>query len=158
MVGLRPMTEDEFARYMESSVQAYAQGHVDAGNAEPAEALRFAEADYRRLLPDGVRSPNQHLFSVFEEPSSVRAGMVWVAVGERGKPENAYIYDLQIDPAFQRKGLAREAMLAVERLVTGMGATRIALNVFGYNHGARALYEKLGYGITSIGMMKKLGA
>jgi hypothetical protein len=30
--------------------------------------------------------------------------------------------------------------------------------VFGFNHGARALYEKLGYEITNLKMAKKLTA
>jgi hypothetical protein len=30
--------------------------------------------------------------------------------------------------------------------------------VFGHNHGARALYEKMGYNKTSITMAKQIGA
>ena len=156
MIRLRPMNEDEFADYMKSSIQAYAQGHVEAGNADPAEALRFAEADYKRLLPDGISSPHQHLLTVVEESSGSRAGMVWFAAGERGKPDNAFIYDLQIEPDFRRRGYGEAAMKEVESQVRKLGASRIALHVFGHNHGARDLYEKLGYDITSIGMLKQL--
>jgi RimJ/RimL family protein N-acetyltransferase len=35
-----------------------------------------------------------------------------------------------------------------------LGAGKVELHVFGHNHGARALYEKLGYTTTSIVMTK----
>ena len=38
-----------------------------------------------------------------------------------------------------------------------MGIGKVSLHVFGYNHAARALYEKMGYQITGIGMTKTLG-
>ena len=38
-----------------------------------------------------------------------------------------------------------------------MGIDTVGLHVFGYNHAARTLYEKMGYQVTGIGMTKTLG-
>ncbi|TSA15423.1 MAG: GNAT family N-acetyltransferase, partial [Betaproteobacteria bacterium] len=50
----------------------------------------------------------------------------------------------------------RGALEALETRLSELGARSIGLNVFGYNHAARALYEKMGYQITGMGMVKQL--
>ena len=45
----------------------------------------------------------------------------------------------------------------LELIVTALGLSTIGLHVFGHNRGARALYAKLGYGVTGINMMKNIG-
>ena len=47
-------------------------------------------------------------------------------------------------------------MRAAEHYVLAHGGTSIALNVFGPNTIARALYESMGYEIQNIGMKKTL--
>jgi RimJ/RimL family protein N-acetyltransferase len=37
-----------------------------------------------------------------------------------------------------------------------MGLQRLGLHVFAHNHGARALYESLGYAVASLNMLKPL--
>jgi ribosomal protein S18 acetylase RimI-like enzyme len=66
----------------------------------------------------------------------------------------AYIYDLAIDPAHQRRGHATRALRALEEEVHALGLAGIALHVFGHNVGAQTLYAKLGYEPTNINMYK----
>ena len=49
-------------------------------------------------------------------------------------------------------------MEAAEAFVRDRGATRLSLNVFGYNTVARRLYESLDYQVLAVGMYKDLGA
>ena len=53
-----------------------------------------------------------------------------------------------------RKG--RGAMLAAEAIGQREGWSEIALNVFGPNARARALYESLGYAVVNTNMAKRL--
>jgi hypothetical protein len=45
----------------------------------------------------------------------------------------------------------------VNRGLTPILRSSIGLHVFGDNLGAHALYAKLGYGVTGINMLKRLG-
>ncbi|PPF38971.1 hypothetical protein C5B93_06100 [Rathayibacter sp. AY1A2] len=67
-----------------------------------------------------------------------------------------YVWDVQIDAAERGSGLGRAAMLLAESHVRSRGGSALALNVFGFNTAARALYESLGYETTSLQMRKPL--
>ena len=84
--------------------------------------------------------------------------MIWLARIMQGAKPIMFIYDFRIDEAHRRKGYGEQAMLAAEVQAKALGYDTIALHVFGHNHAARALYEKLGYEITNINMAKKLTA
>jgi hypothetical protein len=64
VVRLAPMNEAEFQVYWDAAIPQYAHEHIAAGNWSPEHALNQAEEEYRRLLPDGLASQNQHLFTL----------------------------------------------------------------------------------------------
>ena len=156
MVKLVPMTAPEFAEYLETAVELYAQSHIKAGDCDASEALELAQADYAALRPEGLATRDQYLYSILDEASAARVGLIWLAMRERRGEKSAYIYDFVIREEHRGKGYGAQTLSSVDRMVERMGAARIGLNVMGYNHVARALYEKHGYEITGIGMMKRL--
>lgn len=158
MVRLEPMTMAQFERYLATAVPGYAKAHIAAGDCPPEDALALAQDDYRKLLPDGLKTANQFLFTICDDALSDDeiVGIIWFAVKEGRSARSAYIYDIVIREDLRGKGYGNLAMAAVEKHVQEMGIFKISLNVFGYNHGARALYEKIGYQITGIGMTKTL--
>ena len=156
MVKFAPMTDAEFAQYLETAIELYAQAHIKAGDCEASEALELAQADYASLLPEGLASSDQYLYSVLDEASGTRVGMIWLAVKTRRGKKSAFIYDFVIREEHRGKGYGGQALSNVDRMVEKMGVTRIGLNVMGHNTVARALYAKQGYEITGIGMTKRL--
>jgi ribosomal protein S18 acetylase RimI-like enzyme len=156
MVELVPMNAVEFARYMQTAVEDYAEAHRKAGDCDPAEALARAQADYASLLPEGLASPRQFLFSARVAGETEPIGMVWLEMRERGAKRSAYIYDIQVAEAHRGRGLGAQTLRKAEEAAAAMGAERISLNVMGWNHAARALYEKAGFHITGMGMTKAL--
>jgi len=156
MLELVPMVEADFRCYMKTAVDDYAQAHIRAGDCDPAEAHKLAQADYDQLLPDGLASAGQHLFSLRIAGTDESVGMVWFAIRERNARKTAFIYDIQIVAAQRGRGHGAEALLRTEELAASMGAWRIGLNVMGWNHVARRLYEKAGFTITGMGMVKAL--
>lgn len=159
MVQLEPMSEAQFRSYLETAVHEYAQVHIKAGDCAPEHALALAQKDYQELLPEGLQSKNQFLFSVHDgAPDKTESiGMIWFAVKDGRAGRSAFIYDFSIREHLRGKGYGKKVMEKIEDLVQEMGIDRVNLNVFGYNHTARALYEKMGYQITGIGMTKILG-
>ena len=158
MVRLEPMTAEQFDLYVATAVPGYADAHIAAGDCAPEDALALAQNDYRQLLPDGLKSANQFLFTIRDDAlgNNEIVGMVWFAVKEGRLVRSAYIYDITVREDLRGKGYGRLAIAEVEKHVQEMGIFKISLNVFGYNHGARSLYEKIGYQITGIGMTKTL--
>ena len=156
LVRLAPMTQPEYDAFLAFSVKDYAEEHVKAGNWLAGEALAKSEAEFKQLLPEGKESKDNYFFSIFDAESGVYVGNVWFAVIERGGPRRAFIYDFRILDAFHRQGYGAQAMIALEAEVRKLGIDTISLHVFGHNHAARGLYEKVGYEITNINMSKHL--
>jgi ribosomal protein S18 acetylase RimI-like enzyme len=156
MVQLVPMGEDDFRAYSARAVPRYAEDNIKAGAWDPATALEKAERTYRKLLPDGVESENQHLHSIVDEEQDSKIGMIWFMVQRAGGVPSAYICDFEIFEQFRRRGYARRALLALEDRLRAEGVSRIELHVFAHNQAARSLYEKLGYESTGINMAKRL--
>jgi ribosomal protein S18 acetylase RimI-like enzyme len=156
MVNLAPMTESEFQAYLRPAIKEYAQEHVTSGHWRADEAIEKSAEEFRQLLPDGLASPDQHLFSIKNERDE-HIGMLWFAVTDRGGKRGAFVYDVRIYEQFQRRGYATQAFQPLEALARDMGLTTISLHVFGHNTAARALYEKLGFETKSVFMSKAIG-
>lgn len=152
MVRLVPMTETEFQAYLESDVQRYAQEHVKAGDWHQSEALEKSKEEHQRLLPNGLASKNQYLFSIEDEELGEKLGIVWFAVQDTA----VFVYDLFIHDEFRRRGHGTQALVALEEKVRRLGVDTISLHVFAHNRPARALYEKVGYKGKGLHMSKRL--
>lgn len=150
------MTGAQFEAYLEHAIGDYAQAHLKAGDCDADEALVLARADYESLLPNGLATEGQHLFTIQAESEGEPVGMLWFASRERRGKNSAYIYDFQVRPELRGKGYGTAALKALEQLLAGMNVRRVALNVFGWNTAARALYEREGFTVAAIGMTKNL--
>ncbi|MHB0877078.1 MAG: GNAT family N-acetyltransferase [Anaerolineae bacterium] len=151
-VTLQPMTDDKYVAWRKDATANYAAEKVCAGNWLPEEAAALAQRDFDRLLPQGTETPGHFLRSVVSEDGT-HVGVVWFGPGPA---ECAYLYDIVIFAEHRSHGYGEAAMLALEDAVRSLGLRCIALHVFGHNVAARRLYEKLGYTITNVNMVKAL--
>ena len=155
-LALRPMTAQEFQRYLKPAIRGYAQMHIRAGDVEPRQALRRAKADYAELLPKGLASPGHYLYSITFPENNKPIGIVWFELKHRQGKRKAFIFDFAIDKGQRGKGLGTKAMSAIEQQAKLLGAVAVDLHVFGHNVAARGLYEKCGYRYTGMHMTKDL--
>ncbi len=158
MIRLVPMSEATYQAYLEVTVREYAEDKVKAGNWQPEEALERSAQEFHKHLPDGVATKDNTLYDIEDEALGIKVGMIWLGRIMQGTKPAMFIYDFVIDEAHRRKGYGEQALLAAEVQAKALGYDTIALHVFGHNHAARALYEKLGYEITNVNMAKKLTA
>lgn len=158
MIRLVPMNGATYQAYLAVTVREYAEDRIKAGNWQPAEALERSAQEFRQYLPDGVATKDNYLYDIEDEALGIKVGMIWLGRIMQGTKPAMFIYDFVIDEAHRRTGYGEQAMLAAEVQAKALGYDTIALHVFGHNHAARALYEKLGYEITNINMAKKLAA
>jgi ribosomal protein S18 acetylase RimI-like enzyme len=156
MTTLVAMTEAEYAAYVEAAIPSYAADKIASGQWSSEEALDLSRKSLQELLPDGLATPDNHLFTIQDDQARA-VGMLWIAAQDRAGKRIAYVYDVSIKPEFQRKGHATRAFLAAEDKARALGLCGIALHVFGHNVGAQALYSALGYRATNISMYKPVG-
>ena len=154
-VSLRKMTEDEFSIYLKAALPEYANEKKKGENLTDEQALQVATDSYNQLLPDGVHSKDQHLFSVIETMSQRTIGTLWFAI--KSQPRNyAWVYDIVLNAEARGRGYGTQTMNLLEQEVKRLGINSIGLHVFGHNKVAQALYEKIGFRTTNRIMVKDL--
>jgi ribosomal protein S18 acetylase RimI-like enzyme len=154
----RPSTE-EYAGWSAAAVDAYVDEIVASGSMSREAAGEKARRDWPELLPEGLATPGQLIFRV--EVDGQPVGWLWLALRHpRAEAGVGYIYDIAydiaIDEALRGRGYGRAAMRLAEEEARRNGLHALALNVFGQNAIARALYSSLGYQETSVQMRKEL--
>jgi ribosomal protein S18 acetylase RimI-like enzyme len=153
-ITLSPMTEPEFQAYRVKVIQEYAREKILAGNWSQDEALERSRDQVESLLPQGIQTPNNYLFSLKNE-NGEKVGLLWYASPPK-QPGLAFIYDFEIYPPFRRRGFASQAIAALEQEAKSRGLKRIELHVFGHNTAARALYNKMGFVEANVMMTKNI--
>lgn len=153
-VALRPMPAQRLPAWIERSTSEYAKDLVASGQSF-AEAHAHAADGMKVSFPSGVPSPGHVVFDVINDAGEA-AGYVWIGPDTSADPAAWWIWDLCIDADQRGRGLGRAAMLLGEEYARTQGAQTLGLSVFGFNTGARRLYESLGYETTSVKMAKKL--
>ena len=155
MPVLVAMTEAEYASFREATIPGFAADKVASGQWSAEQSLELSRQAFEELLPEGLRTPNNYLYSVRDDQGQA-VGTLWIAAKEQAGKRIAYIYDIEIQPEHRLRGHASHALAAAEDEARNLGLCGIGLHVFGHNIGARALYEKLGFQPTNINMFKPL--
>jgi ribosomal protein S18 acetylase RimI-like enzyme len=157
MTFFAPMTEAEFASYVEASVPAYARDKVESGQWSEAESLGLARSSHKEMLPLGIATPSHFLYTLRGAATQSNVGVLWYACQEQGGRKLAYVYDVLVQPEHRRQGHATRAFTWLEQQVRERGLSGIALHVFGHNTVACDLYVRLGFRATNISMFKAVG-
>jgi ribosomal protein S18 acetylase RimI-like enzyme len=152
---LRPMTRAEWDDWMPRQLAGYALLIVGSGEMSQADAWAKAAADTARSFHAGYATPGQLVFRLMAAGQSV--GWLWLAVpGSDRDRLMAWVYNIEVDPAFRGRGYGRAAMILAEGEARSRGMTSLGLNVHGQNTVARSLYDSLGYDVMSQQMKKSL--
>ncbi len=151
-----PFTEADFQAWLVQAIPAFALTNVEDGRWSLAESIVKSQEAHAALLPQGLATPGQFFVHLHDAGSGARVGMLWWAEAPKGGSLEAYVYSLEIDESARRRGHARAALAELERVACEHGVQQLGLHVFGHNHGARRLYESMGFEPTSITLRKVL--
>lgn len=154
-VALRPLGVAELDAFLDRVVCSYAAERASAVDARTEDAQRNARSQVEALLPQGLATPDHHIYSVLEGNAAV--GHLWIAVTSVDGFHSAFLYDIHLHEDARGRGVGRRVMVLAEAVARGLGARDLELHVFAQNTRARGLYESLGYRIASLGMRKRLG-
>ena len=97
------MSEAEYTSWINETIPAYAKDKIQSGAWTEWESLEKSKAEFESLLPDGMKTKDNFLFSVVAEDGA-RVGMLWFAVKERATSRIAYVYNIEIESEHRRKG------------------------------------------------------
>jgi ribosomal protein S18 acetylase RimI-like enzyme len=154
-VTLRAMTRAEWDEWMPRQMAGYAEHIAASGEMSEADAQQKARDDTARTFYAGYGTPGQLVFRLMAGDEAV--GWLWVAVpGPERDRLMAWVYNIEVDPAFRGRGYGRAAMILAEGEARSRGMTSLGLNVHGQNTVARSLYDSLGYGVMALQMKKPL--
>ncbi len=156
MVRLEKMNESDFNDYIKNAINEYAVEKIKAGTWAQEEAETLSKESFTRLLPDGVHSENQYLFSIIDVDKQVKIGYLWFQCSEKLIGKEAFIYDFIIFEEFRSQGYGTQALRALDEVVKELYINKISLHVFAHNKTALALYEKTGFIATDINMSKDI--
>ncbi|MFD8702789.1 GNAT family N-acetyltransferase [Kitasatospora sp. NPDC059648] len=156
-VTLRRMTP---AEYRSATEEREAETVRELARLMPEELARErTRQGTARFLPEGLDTTGHHLV-VAENESGRTVGTAWIGPDPRagaGTSDSAWLYHVRVLPSFRRQGYGTAILAAAERLVAREGMRALALNVFGGNEAAIALYRRSGYGVSSMYMSKEVG-
>ena len=154
MSKLVPMTQPEFDSYFETLVPDYAVDNVRAGYWSEDEALEKSRQQTMSLLSQGLQTPNHYIYSLYDDEQKI--GMIWLKVDLDRPVKSGFIFDVRVEDEFRGKGYGKEIMSLVEEKARELGVQRMGLHVFAYNDVAKNLYERIGYKVSSMNMLKEL--
>ena len=147
-ITLRLMPDDRLGDWIARSRAVYVDERMQSGESREVAEARVARS-YAENFPNNLPLPSHRFFDVMEGDEPV--GLLWIAPQVEGS-SSWWVYDIEIFEPFRRRGYARAALELGHQAAKELGATAIGLNVFGFNTGARDLYEKLGYAVTATQM------
>jgi GNAT superfamily N-acetyltransferase len=153
VVTLRPMTEAEYAPYIEYLREDYAQERATSGETPIEEERANSNKQIDELVPQGLATPNHYFWTVTDKQGT-GIGSLWVHVDPA--KSRAFIYDIALRPEHRGKGYGRQTLEVLESTMRPMGVRRIGLNVFGKNTVARHLYDTAGYYVIATAMQKDI--
>ena len=154
MVALLKMAGPEFAAWKERAIVEYAADKVRAGNDVEDGAVERSRKEFESFMPEGLETKGHHFFSVVDDKTHEKVGMVWYADAPGRLTDMLWIYDIGIDAKWRGRGYGTAVMNLVEEKARELGKKRVGLHVFAHNEGAWKLYERLGYEATNISMTK----
>jgi ribosomal protein S18 acetylase RimI-like enzyme len=133
-----------------------------------ATLVKFMQLTYAELFPgcglDHLAQTVAHYFSA-ETPlwwvwyEGRRVACLWagVAIDQSAGIRHAHVFLVYVEPEHRRRGIARSLMQVAEDWASARGDRQIGLQVFVSNQPAMNLYERLGYGVQAVAMMKYWG-
>lgn len=139
------MSESDFREALERAVERRAARNVRRGWWTEAGAAGAARAELSSQFSNGLATPDYRFLKVVDTARGGPVGEVWLVVDRKGGKTHVWVDWIAIDPEFQRRGYATEALRLVEGIAVREGAERIGLHVVLDNPGALALYGKLGF-------------
>ena len=143
-ISFVPFSLDDFWRYKGNSIDEYAHDLIVSGKSTESNAYKEAANEFDEILPNGLETPNQFLNYIFNTQGE-NVGFIWFEFGDN----DVFICDFAIHQNQRKKGFGKNALHELETIAREKDMAKISLHVFEHNTDALALYESMGYQVSS---------
>jgi ribosomal protein S18 acetylase RimI-like enzyme len=158
VILLRPMRDGEYPAYLDYFIPDYASEIASNYGLSADDSLAQAKREIAADLPDGVHTSGQHLLCLVEPAGDAEEVIGYLWYKQDPAMRAAFINDFHILPAYQGKGLGKQALAVLENDLKRQGFEEIRLRVAEDNKRARHVYEVIGFRVTGINMSKSLAS
>lgn len=147
-IKLLPMTAADFKTYLDGGKKRYiadlSQDPKVFRKITGMEPRDFAEKQFAEMLTDGLNTPNNMFYNIYDQNTNTKVGIVWFIY--RPEREMSFIGDIFIYEEFRGMTYGTEVLAQLEEIAkTQHHTNKIGLNVFKHNPKAHKLYLKIGY-------------
>jgi ribosomal protein S18 acetylase RimI-like enzyme len=149
-IVLRPLTDAEYAEFVEQQIQETARQHVNAGEWTTEEATTLARARLTDLIADRLRGAGNRFFTGVTADGA-RVGWLWVSpvpsfldLGP-GHERTRWLSQITVVEAKRGQGYGRLLLAALHAQLRQERIAEIWLRVYDWNTVAQRLYRSLGY-------------
>ncbi|MGN7760775.1 GNAT family N-acetyltransferase [Paenibacillus sp. 22594] len=134
------MSENEFEKFKEWSVNDYAKDLIKSKMCSDKDAYKCAEKEFNELLPMGLLTKNNYIYVIINH-SLEEIGFIWY----EKENTSGFICDFLVMQNYRNKGYGFETMKLIEQDAKDKGIRKLSLSVFNFNEPAYNLYKKLKY-------------
>lgn len=121
MIRLLRMRAEAFSGFIKQAIESSLDDIEGLNRWPKAESLELAQSEVKRLLPQGLSTPNNIFLEIVENDNELAIGFIWVSLGSRGSEQIAFIHQLFIYPQHRRQGHARATLEAIEAALLARG-------------------------------------
>jgi ribosomal protein S18 acetylase RimI-like enzyme len=150
------MRESEYAAYLDYFIPDYAEEVASSYGISPEDALARVKREMAAELPEGVRTPGQHLLCLVDPAGEADAVIGYLWYKPDATQRSAFINDFEILPAHRGQGRGKQALGLLDDLLKREGFEQVKLRVAQDNARARHVYEATGFRVTGVNMSKSL--
>lgn len=145
MTEFQKMTEAEYLQFRDFSIAEYAKDLMNGEDLNYEAALKNAEREFSKMLPDGLGTENQFILMIRDVKSGKEVGWIWYSYEMDEDGKQVFLCDFLIHKNERRKGYASAALTEMERRAKADACKTAALFVWNHNEPGVALYKKCGY-------------
>ncbi len=103
------MTEAEYSMWAPRSRREYAADKMKANSLSQQEADKIAEDSFKTLLPEGLKSKDNFLYSVKNE-NQENIGFIWFMIRGNADNRRAFVCDIVIEEPYHGQGFCKKTM------------------------------------------------
>jgi ribosomal protein S18 acetylase RimI-like enzyme len=149
-IVLLPLTDAEYADFVERQIEETARQHVNAGEWTTEEAPDLARARLADLTADRLRGAGDYFYKGVTA-EGLPVGWLWVSPApsflglDPGHERMRWLSQIIVAEALRGQGFGRALLEALHAQLRFEGVAEVWLRVYDWNTVARRLYRALGY-------------
>lgn len=150
------MSDDDFKAFLRKTIPEYASAQVQAGSWHSDDAIRRAQEEFQRILPQGPRTPRQFFYVLTDAQNGQKVGMLWYSLDDVHLKKKAFVTDFFVFMEFRHKGYDQAALAALDAELARQGVKRVEAHLFASDKDEQAVFEQAGFGCVSVYLGKDL--